>query len=93
MLEDSIGLSIPAHTCPWGRCCLHGAVPLCGSLLLKERHNREISETADAKIRPTVRLQRHKRHLEISSSLALAAHRNRLPSLDRRSPHTNASAM
>ena len=92
MLEDSIGLSIPAHTCPWGRCCLHGAVPYSGSLVAKERHKREFSETAEAKIRPTARLQRHTRHLEISSSLALAARRNRLPSLDR-SPHTNASAM
>ena len=58
-----------------------------GSMLLKERHNPETYETAVAKNRPTVRLQRHKRHLEISSSLALAAHRNRLPSLDR-STHT-----
>ena len=70
MLEDSIGLSIPAHTCPWGRCCLHGAVPYLGSLLLKERHNREISKTAEAKISPTAHLQRPNRHLEISASLA-----------------------
>ncbi len=93
MLEDSIGLSIPAHTCPWGRCCLHGAVPLCGSLLLKERHNREISETADAKIRPTVHLQRHKRHLEISASLASRTSQISCRPSTAARPTQNASAM
>ena len=93
MLEDSIGPSIPAHTCPWGRCYLHGAVPLCGSLLLKERHNREISDTAEAKIRPTVRLQRHNRHLEISASLASrTSHYSCRPSTAARLTQ-NASAM